>query len=210
MLAWNRRVDSYHYKNKPIPSLLFDLSFRTEVNMKSYAALVLVLWLEIFAVSLLLAGIIVGSYGAATYWKNSKDEVNYRPWKTMCYVRNYTLNVCDRYDQCLCFDEEYLVEYEIFNKTKLTSRIQTKTRTTSPSPKVNDTCYYNGRFNLTSVKWIYGDKTTGFILFRMGLGIVGIVLPIMVFLYKFFYSHIAPSSFTDNYVFVKTDQFNFN
>lgn len=176
------------------------------MNITSHGTLVAILWLEIFAVSFLLAGILIGSYGASNYLKSSKDEDNYRSWKTICYVRNYTLNSCDCYSQCLCFEEEYIVEYEIFNQTKLISRIQTKTRT-NPTRKLNETCYYNGRFNLTSVKWNYDDKTIGLLLFRMGLGIVAIVLPIMIIIFKCFYSHISPLSLTDNYVFVENEQF---
>lgn len=168
--------------------------------MKSYATVILILWLEIFAISLLLAGIIVGSYGAATYLKNCQDEQNYRLWKTICYVRNYTLTSCDCYDQCPCFAEEFLVEYEIFNKTNLLSRIQTKTRTIS-TRKSNGTCYYNGRYNLTSVKWDYEDKMPGLILFRIGYGMIALLFPIMVIIFKVFYSHISPS-FVDNHLYL--------
>lgn len=154
--------------------------------MKSYATLLLILWLEIFAISLLLGGILIGSYGVFIYFKSCQNEQNYRPWKTICHVRNYTLTSCNDYDRCPCFIEECFVEYEIFNQTILHSWIQTKTRM-MPIRKSNETCYYNGRSNLTSVIWHYEDKTTGWILFRTGYGIIAIILFIMVIKFQFLY-----------------------
>ena len=99
--------------------------------MPSHGTLVAILWLEIFAVSFFLAGIIVGGYGASNYLKSSKDEENYRPWKTICYIRNYTLNSCNCSNQCLCFEEEYIVEYEIFNQTKFIDTLSNIIRTST-------------------------------------------------------------------------------
>jgi hypothetical protein len=91
--------------------------------MRSYAMMIFMLWSEIFSVIFLLTGIILGTIGALNYIQNRNDERIYRPWKTLCLVRNYTSNrydsqwFSDCYDQYPCFNEEYLVDYEIFNKT---------------------------------------------------------------------------------------------
>jgi hypothetical protein len=148
------------------------------------------LWSEVFAVIFLLAGIILGTIGGLNYIRNQNDERIYRPWKTLCLVRNYTSNRCDSqwfsdcYDRYPCFNEEYLVDYEIFNKTIMRSSIKTK-KQKHLTRKHNDTCYYDGRDNLTSVKWNYADKRLGFILFCIGYGIVIVVLPIMLIILIF-------------------------
>jgi hypothetical protein len=143
------------------------------------------LWSEIFAVIFLLSGITIGTIGAVNYFRNRNDERTYGPWKTLCFVRNYTAYQCnyrwfsDCYDRYPCFNEEYLVDYEIFNKTIIRSSIKTKNQK-NLHRKQNSTCYYNGKENLTSVKWNYADKTVGFILFCIGYGMVAVVSPIML------------------------------
>lgn len=46
----------------------------------------------------------------------------------------------------------------------------------------NQVCYYNGKSNVTSVKWTYADKTIGFILFVIGYGMAAIVFPFLIFI----------------------------
>jgi hypothetical protein len=159
-------------------------------TMRPYAMMIFMVWSEVFAVIFLLAGIIFGTLGASNYIRNRNDEQTYRPWKTLCIVRNYTSKRCDYrwfsdcYDRYPCFNEEYLVDYEIFNKTIVRSSIKTKNQI-NLNRKQNDTCYYDGRHNLTSVKWNYADKTLGLILFCIGYGTVAVVLPIIVIILIF-------------------------
>lgn len=170
-----------------------DSQYRIPLKMRSYMIIISLLWCEVFAFIFLLAGIILGSIGACNYLRNQNDERIYRPWKTICIVRNFTSNRCDcqwSKDFCKtypCFNEEFLVNYEIFNKTIITSYIQTKGKINEKNfnLKKNETCYYDGRSNITSVKWNYNDKTYGLILFSIGYGIVVVSLPILVIIFVF-------------------------
>jgi hypothetical protein len=100
--------------------------------MKSYVIIISMLWCEVFAFIFLMVGIILGSIGLCDYVRNRNDERLYRSWKTLCIVRNFTSNRCDcqwSNDFCKtypCFNEDFLVNYEIFNKTIITSYIKTK------------------------------------------------------------------------------------
>jgi hypothetical protein len=102
--------------------------------MKSYTITIFILWCEVFAFTFLIAGIILGSIGVCDYVRNRNDERIYRSWKTICIVRNYTSNRCDcpwSRNFCKiysCFNEEFLVDYEIFNKTIITSYIKTESQ----------------------------------------------------------------------------------
>jgi len=100
--------------------------------MKFYLIMISMLWCEVFAFIFLVAGIIIGSIGLCDYVRNRNDERLYRSWKTLCIVRNFTSNRCDcRWSSGLCrtypcFNEDFLVNYEILNKTIITSYIKTK------------------------------------------------------------------------------------
>jgi len=178
-----------------------------KLKMKSHVILLAMLWCEIFMFILFIAGIILGSIGLSQYIKNHRDELTYRPWQTICLIENYSMDQCDCYssgDYCPlvpCFNENYLVTYEISNQTRITSSIQTKSQSTQKKFQVKNTskilfhkyfcllkigasevCYYNGKFNVTSVKWTYEDKTLGFILFSIGYGISAIVFPLLMFI----------------------------
>ena len=100
--------------------------------MKSYVIVISLLWCEVFVFIFFITGLIIGTIGGYDYIKNRHDERIYRSWKTLCLVRNYTLKRCDCNwfnEFCKiypCFNEEFLVDYEIFNKTIITNYIQTK------------------------------------------------------------------------------------
>lgn len=90
-------------------------------------------WLVFFGAficSSMIAGVILGSYGASIYRKAENNQRLFRPWETICLLLDYQsikhyCKSCGE-DGCIiytCYNQIYQVTYTIFNGTYINTTI---------------------------------------------------------------------------------------